>query len=90
MADTADLKSAAEKHEGSNPSAPTKKGLIMSYNQLRSRYAHDLEVMLDEGEITEDEAMQMMEDWEYGYGDQMYDCWRDKQIDDALEERWNS
>ena len=30
MADTADLKSAAVRHEGSNPSAPTKKGLDMN------------------------------------------------------------
>lgn len=55
----------------------------MSYNQLRSRYAHDLEALLDEGEITEDEAQEMMDDWEAGYGDYMYDCLRDRQIEES-------
>ena len=27
----------------------------MSYSQLRSRYAHDLEALLDDGEITEED-----------------------------------
>lgn len=55
----------------------------MSYNQLRSRYAHELEVLLDEGEITEEEAQHMMDDWEAGYGDYMYDCKRDQQLEEA-------
>ena len=55
----------------------------MSYNELRSRYAHDLEVMLDDGLITEEEAQDMMEEWEWGYGDYMYDCMKDRQIEDA-------
>ncbi len=56
----------------------------MSYNQLRSRYAHDLEALLEDGEITEEEAQDMMEDWEWGYGDCMYDNLRDKQLDERL------
>ncbi len=55
----------------------------MSYNDLRSRYAHDLEVLLDNGEITDEEAQDMMEDWEYGYGDYMYDCMKDRQLEEA-------
>lgn len=55
----------------------------MSYSQLRSRYAHDLEALLDDGEITEDDAKSMMEDWESGYGDYMYDNWKDRQIEEA-------
>ena len=55
----------------------------MSYNMMRSRYAHELEVMLDDGEITEEEAQDMMEDWEAGYSDAMYDCWKDRQLEEA-------
>lgn len=53
----------------------------MTYNQMRSRYAHELEVLLDDGEITEAEAQDMMEDWEYGYGDCMYDLQIDREFD---------
>lgn len=56
----------------------------MSYNQLRSRYAYELEALLEDGEITEEEAQDMMEDWEAGYGDAMYDCLRDRQFDEGL------
>ena len=55
----------------------------MSYNILRSRYAHELEVMLDDGEITPEEADDMMEDWEEGYGDYMYDRMRDMELEEA-------
>lgn len=58
----------------------------MSYRQLRSRYAHDLEVLLDDGEITEEEAERMMDEWEGEYENQAYDVWRDRQ----LEEGWNN
>ena len=56
-------------------------GPKMTYNQMRSRYAHELEVLLDDGEITEAEAQDMMEDWEYGYGDCMYDLQIDREFD---------
>ena len=56
----------------------------MSYALLRSRYAHDLEELLDNGEITQEEAEQMMAEWEGEYENQAYDCWRDQQ----WEEQW--
>lgn len=52
----------------------------MCYDQLRSRYAHDLEALLDEGKIDEEQAQEMMDDWESGYGDYMYDLMRDRQL----------
>ena len=52
----------------------------MSYEQMRRHYAHKLEILLDDGEITE-EAQDMMEDWEEGYGDEMYDLQIDKELD---------
>lgn len=55
----------------------------MSYNLLRSRYAHDIEALLDSGEITEEEAQDMMEDWEADYGESMYDSYRDMQLEEA-------
>ena len=57
----------------------------MTYSMLRSRYAHELEVMLDDGEITEEEAQDMMEDWEWGYGDAMYDCMKDLEVEQAWD-----
>lgn len=52
----------------------------MGFEQLRQEEIARLDALVDDGEITEEEAQRQYEDWEAGYGDYMYDILRDRQM----------
>ncbi len=52
----------------------------MGFEQLRQEEIARLDALVDDGELTEEEAVRQYEDWEAGYGDYMYDILRDRQM----------
>ena len=53
------------------------------YNTLRQSHRDKVLQRLEDGEITEEEADEELADFDAGYGDYMYDCWKDCQMEEA-------
>lgn len=53
---------------------------MSDYGYLKRQKMDELSHLVEDGELTEQEADEEMTDWEAGYGDYMYDQWKDRQL----------